>query len=377
MPSRSTWDKASRGAAPAALPADFWRRLQAQPYSHDLFNTLRWIDARAGGRAPLGRDSLPRNEPVRLRQEPSMAFAPSTLAAAQDAQPGRPAELSIYSFGLFGPNGPLPLHLTEHARERMHHHRDRTLSAFADIFHHRLILLFYRAWADAQSTVSLDRGEERFTRYVASLLHMGQPSMRRRDAVMDHAKYYMSGHLLRQTRNPEGLKHILQEFFQVPVRIGEFVPQWIRLEPAQRLTLGSAMGLGRDTVLGAAVRDAQHRFRIDIGPLDLASYQAFLPGGARGRQLMHWVRHYIGIEFAWDARPLLRAADVRGVRLGSPQPLGLASWLGTRRPAQGDAGDLLLDYESRERSAQASARAARAAAAAMAALNPETEEVMQ
>ncbi|ANN68570.1 type VI secretion system baseplate subunit TssG [Bordetella bronchialis] len=345
MPSRSTWDKAGG----PALPGEFWRRLEAAPWSHDLFNTLRWIDARAGNRSPLGRDSLPRNEPVRLRQEPSMAFAPSTLAAARGARDGRPPELSIYSFGLFGPNGPLPLHLTEHARERMHHYRDGTLAAFADIFHHRLILLFYRAWADAQSTVSLDRGEERFTGYVASLLHMGQPSMRGRDAVMDHAKYYMAGHLLRQTRNPEGIKHILQAFFQVPVRIREFVPQWIRLDPAQRMALGGAMGLGRDTVLGAAVRDAQHKFRIEIGPLDLATYRAFLPGGPRGRQLMHWVRHYIGVEFAWDARPILRAQDVDGVRLGQDQPLGLSSWLGRRRPAQGHAGDLLLDYESRGR----------------------------
>jgi type VI secretion system protein ImpH len=366
MPSRSTWDKAGR-PAPPPLPAEFWRRLEDQPYAHDLFNTLRWIDARAGNRAPLGRDSLPRNEPVRLRQEPSMAFAPSTLARARGALPGRPPEISVYSFGLFGPNGPLPLHLTEHARERMHHYRDATLSAFADIFHHRLILLFYRAWADAQSTVSLDRGEEGYSRYVASLLHMGQPSMRRRDSVTDHAKYYMSGHLLRQTRNPEGLKHILQSFFQAPVRIREFVPQWIRLDHAQRLALGSPMGLGRDTILGAAVRDAQHKFRVEIGPVELAAYRAFLPGGPRGRQLMHWVRHYIGVELAWDARLILRAPDAHGVRLGKPQPLGLASWLGRRRPALGDAGDLLIDYESRERTAGAKNEAAATPAASVAA----------
>jgi type VI secretion system protein ImpH len=352
MPSRSTWASAAAQRRPAALPAAFWRGLEDAPYAHDLFNTLRWIDARAGGRAPLGRDTLPRNEPVRLRQEPSMAFAPSTLAGARAAQPGRPPELSIYSFGLFGPNGPLPLHLTEHARERMHHYRDRTLSAFADIFHHRLILLFYRAWADAQSTVSLDRGDEGYTRYIASLLHMGQPSMRRRDTVSDHAKYFMAGHLLRQTRNPEGLKHILQGYFQVPVRIREFVPQWIRLEPAQRLALGSPMGLGRDTILGAAVRDVQHKFRIELGPMDRAAYDAFLPGGRRALQLMHWVRHYIGVEFAWDVRPVLHRREAGGVSLGARQPLGLATWLGLRRPAQGDADDLLLDYEGRARNAR-------------------------
>ena len=335
-------------AAPNDAQAQWWRALEREPYAHDLFHALRWIDAHCGARKPLGRDTVARYEPVRLRQEPSMAFAPSTVARVRAAQGDRPAELSIYGFGLFGPNGPLPLHLTEHAHERMAHYGDRTLAAFADVFHHRLILLFYRAWADAQSTVSLDRKDARFTRYVASLLHMGEPSMQRRDAVLDHAKYFMAGHLVRQTRNPEGLKHILQTFFGLPVRIREFVPQWIRLEPEQRLGLGSAVGLGRDTVLGVAVRDAQHKFRIEIGPLALDHYKSFLPGGPRAQQLTHWVRHYIGVELAWDVRPVLRAEDAVGVRLGAARPLGLSAWLGKRRPAQGDAGDLLLDYERRE-----------------------------
>jgi type VI secretion system protein ImpH len=344
--------RATDASSRPAMPAAFWRALEQNPYAHDLFHTLRWIDARAGGRVPLGREPVPRNEPVRLRQEPSLAFAPSTLASVDPGREGRPPEVSIYSFGLFGPNGPLPLHLTEFVRERIHHHGDTTFAGFADIFHHRLILLFYRAWADAQSTVSLDRPEASFTRYVASLLHMGMPSLARRDTVMDHAKFFMAGHLVRQTRNPEGLKQILQTFFAVPVRIAEFVPQWIRLEPSQRLGLSGNMALGRDTILGSAVRDAQHKFRIELGPLSRADYASFLPGGRRARQLLHWVRDYIGVEFAWDVRPILKREQVPGMKLGAPQPLGLSSWLGTRRACQGDARDLLLDYESRERSAR-------------------------
>ncbi|WP_081478129.1 type VI secretion system baseplate subunit TssG [Achromobacter arsenitoxydans] len=361
MPSRSTWGDAVDAVEPVADPqvrnaaessdayARWWRALEREPYGHDLFHALRWMDAHSGARKPLGRDTVARHEPVRLRQEPSLAFAPSTVARAQAARGGRPAQLSIYGFGLFGPNGPLPLHLTEFAHERMAHYGDRTLAAFADIFHHRLILLFYRAWADAQSTVSLDRKEASFSRYIASLLHMGEPSMRRRDAVLDHAKYYMAGHLVRQTRNPEGLKHILQSFFGLPVNICEFVPQWIRLDPDQRLGLGNAAGLGRDTVLGVAVRDAQHKFRIEIGPLTQEDYASFLPGGTRARQLTHWVRQYIGVELAWELRPVLSAEHACGLKLGASSPLGLSAWLGQRRPSQGDARDLLLDYERRER----------------------------
>ena len=64
-------------------------------------------------------------------------------------------------FGLLGPNGPLPLHLTEYARERLRHAGDPTLSRFLDIFHHRFLALFYRAWAQAQPHVNRDRPERR------------------------------------------------------------------------------------------------------------------------------------------------------------------------------------------------------------------------
>src|SRR5690606_1787743 len=137
--------KAEASAQPRPLTQAFWARLQAHPYEQDIFQALRWIDARGGSNKRLGRAGRPRHERVRVRQMPHMVFAPSTLASAEPPRDGRPARLSIYSFGLFGPNGPLPLHMTEYARERLIHHGDGALTAFADIFHNRLILLFYRA----------------------------------------------------------------------------------------------------------------------------------------------------------------------------------------------------------------------------------------
>lgn len=72
--------------------------------------------------------------------------------------------MEVRFFGMLGPNGPLPLHLTEYARSRSIHAGDQTLVRFLDIFHHRFMALFYRAWAQAQPTVSLDRpGEDRFS----------------------------------------------------------------------------------------------------------------------------------------------------------------------------------------------------------------------
>lgn len=330
------------------LPPDFWQKLEQEPYRYSFYHILRWLDARGGTRKPLGRDSLPAHEPVRLRQEPSLSFAPSTLSQMSRNKNGTPV-ISVLNFGLFGPNGPLPLHLTEYVRERIFHHRDHTLSGFADIFHHRLITLFYRAWADAQSTVSLDRKENNFTRYIASLINLGEASLQNRDSVMDHAKYYFAGHLIRQTRNPEGLTQILGHFFNIQVAIQEFVPQWIKLEPAQQLALGGSLGLGQDTILGSAVRDAQHKFRLKLGPLSRQQFDAFLPGTKNTSQLVHWLRQYIGIELSWDALLELDKNEVNGIRLGQATPLGLGSWLGKRDPDRGHARDVIIDYEQRFR----------------------------
>ncbi|HGY6023408.1 TPA: type VI secretion system baseplate subunit TssG, partial [Enterobacter asburiae] len=186
------------------LPDAFWQGVRETPWRYDLFQLLRRIDAQGGERYPLGRAPLPKFEPLRIGQQPSMSFAPSTLAQVRQREESGLHEVSILSFGLFGPNGPLPVHMTEYARERIYHHQDTSLSAFADLFHHRLALLFYRAWADAQPTVSLDRADNRrFEGYLASLIGMGQPGQMNKGSLSSHARFTHAGHLTRHGRDPE------------------------------------------------------------------------------------------------------------------------------------------------------------------------------
>ena len=327
---------------------DYWHTLEADPYDHSFYQVLRFIDARSDLLKPIGRNSLPKHEPVRLRQEPSMSFAPSNLTKVE-RKPGRPSTISILGFGLFGPNGPLPLHITEYVHERIHHHKDHTLSAFADIFHHRLITLFYRAWADSQTTVSLDRKNSAFSRHVASLISMGMDSLLERDAIYDHVKFYFAGHLARQSRNPEGLVSILKRFFGIEVALKEFIPQWIELHPEHQIQLGqNPVALGKDTILGSKVKDAQHKFRLELGPLSLAQYRRFFPQAQQSKELVSWVRQYIGIELAWDARLLLDKDEIQGLRLGQGGRLGLESFLGQRNPERGHFEELIIDYEARQ-----------------------------
>ena len=88
------------------------------------------------------------DDPVRFGQLPSLAFAPSTIAQFVPASDGRPPRLLELFFGLLGPNGPLPLHLTDYARERMTRWHDPTLVRFLDVFHHRMLSLLLSSVGD-------------------------------------------------------------------------------------------------------------------------------------------------------------------------------------------------------------------------------------
>ncbi|QKJ85698.1 type VI secretion system protein ImpH [Paramixta manurensis] len=333
------------------LPDAFWLALKETPWRYDLFQLLRRIDAQGGEKYPLGRAPQPRHEPLRLGQEPSLAFAPSTLASVRQRENSPLHEVSIFSFGLFGPNGPLPIHMTEYARERIYHHQDTSLTAFADLFHHRLTLLFYRAWADAQPTVSLDRADgQRFDHYLASLIGMGQPGQLAKGSLSEHARFMLAGHLTRHGRDAEGLQKILRHYFKVPVTLVENVPQWLPLSSRERARLGAGRRmprLGESSFLGVAVRDIQHKLRIELGPLSGANYRRFLPGQPWAEQLRDWVRQYLGIEYVWEVRLVLDADDVQGVKLGGDAQLGFSSWLGTQ-PIPQPRSDLTFSPEPRE-----------------------------
>lgn len=327
----------------------FWDAVRATPYRFDLFHVLRYLQARNASLPRLGKAARPRFEPLRLGQDPSLAFAPATLAEVLPSLAGEPERLTVWSFGLYGPNGPMPTHLTEYVRERLRQHDDATLARFSDIFHHRMLLLFFRAWADAQPAVSLDRPEDDpFGRYVGSLIGIGLQTQQERDVLPDHAKRHLAGHFTRSTRNPEGLCQALSHFFSVPVRLHEHCIHYLELLPEQQTRLGKRTHqsrLGLDTVVGARVPDAQYKFSLDVGPLTLLRYNTLLPGGKGFSELVAWVRNYVGIEYAWDFRLVLSRTEVPRASLGGEGRLGWTTWIGNQ-PAVADARDFCLDAES-------------------------------
>jgi type VI secretion system protein ImpH len=320
--------------------------LGRKPFEFGFFQALRRLENAFPEKPRIGHSRHAAEDPVRLAQEPSMRFAPATLASFTPGEQGRPARLASYFFGLLGPNGPLPLHLTEHAQDRLRHEGDPTFARFLDLFHHRMLALFYRAWAVNQPTVSFDRpAEDHFAAHLAALFGFGMPSLRDRDAFPDLARLHYAGLFACQTRPPEGLRAILAGFFRVPVAIHEFIGGWLDLPATQRWRLGDSRQsgeLGRNVAVGRRVWGCQHKIRIVLGPLDLADYRRLLPGGDSLRRLVPLVRSYVGDGLAWELNLVLKQAEIPRLQLDRGLRLGWTTWA-PRASARHDAADLRLE----------------------------------
>jgi len=317
-----------------------------EPYRFEFYRALRLLECQARDRPRLGEALHPREEPFRLGQEPSLAFAPGSIAAWRQGRGGRPDRLMVACFGLLGPNGPLPLHLTAYTRDRLRNSDDETLARFLDLFHHRLIGLFYRAWANAEPALHFDRpAGDRYRDYLGAVSGRTGPAFRNRDAMPDRAKLFFAGHLGALPRNREGLRDVLAGYFKLPARVVEFIGQWMQLDPKEqwRLSSGHDGGrLGQSITVGERVWDRQQKFRIVLGPLPWRAYLRFVPGADSLKKLTDVVRNFIGDELMWELNLVLKREEIPPLVLGSGRKLGQATWLITVPPRE-DADDLVLD----------------------------------
>jgi len=335
--------------------ADLQRRLEEAPWTFDFFQAVRRLECARPQIPSVGESLSVDDDALRFAQQPSLAFAASTLQAFSIRADGLPPQMFVNFMGLLGPNGPMPLFLTDRARQREFNFRDPTLSRFLNIFNNRMIALFYRAWATNQQTVSFERrgrvatrgrDADRWGTYVGSFFGMGNESFIGRDAVDDIAKLHFSGRLSAPTKNAEGLREIVEDYFGVATQLAQFVGRWIDIPGPDRLRLGESrrtglIGFNGTAIVGSTVWDCQSKFRLRLGPMKLGQYDRLLPGGDSLRRLLAWVRNYVGEQFDFDVSLVLEAREVPQVSLGKLGRLGWTTWLKSQ-PRTTDAADLTL-----------------------------------
>lgn len=319
--------------------------LFAESYRFEFFQAVRLLERLSRDREPVGRAGPPSHEIVRFRTRVSLAFPASAIHEIRDGRrPGDPPEMVVTFLGMTGPLGVLPSAYTELLYERTRQ-KDNSLWEFLDLFHHRLISFFYRAWEKYRFPIPYERtGEDSFTEYLFDLIGMGTAGLRGRLVVPDQALLFYAGLIAQRPHSAASIRAILSDYFGIPVRLLQFQGQWIALDPEHRSKIGEANStLGGDMICGARVFNAQSKFRVRLGPLTFRQFESFLPQGASYRPIAEWARLFAGLEFDFDIQLVLKKEEVPPCQLGGgalPR-LGWTTWLQTQELSE-DPSEVVL-----------------------------------
>lgn len=328
-------------------PDSIATEMALRPYVFNFFQAVRRLEAEYSDWPRVGSSVRLEGDFLRFCQMPSLAFAPSSIESIEQVE--GVIRMSVNFLGMFGPNGPLPQHLTDFARDRLRNAHDPTLVRFIDVFHHRMLSFFYRAWAVNEKSVDFDRADDaRYADYFGSFIGIGTESVQRRDSIPDWSKIHFAGRMSAQTRNAEGLEAMLADFFRIPTEIREFEGYWMKIPGENQCRLGTSPetgSLGINAVAGERKYEAQLKFRIRMGPMDLDDLRRMVPTGASFRRLKDWVLNYTNLEFYWDLQCVVKASAVPTISLGEGAMLGWTTWLKSK-PFTSDPDDAIFDPET-------------------------------
>jgi type VI secretion system protein ImpH len=326
---------ATEGRTPnlAVVPGSVEARLRRTPHSFEFFQAVRLLERLLPESSPVGRFVPPRSETVRFAARLSLAFPASEIHSLTPVEDG-PPRMEVNFMGLTGPLGVLPIYYTDFLLQRTAA-GDTASRDFFDLFHHRIISLFYRAWQERHFQILYGRGDsDRFTQRLFALVGLGHRQLQQRQVVADPCLAYYAGLITQYPRSAVNCEGFLADYFDVPVRIEQFVGAWYKLdEPAQTSLVDGetiAGSLGRGAVVGDEVFEPQARLRVVLGPLTLREYGEFLPDGAAYEPLRAMTRFFAGEEFDFELQLILKRDDTPSCELGAEGEaaprLGWVSW---------------------------------------------------
>jgi type VI secretion system protein ImpH len=313
--------------------------LEAQGEVFDFFQAVALLENEAQSaadeaKAPagVGAGPSPHREAVKLRSSIAMSFPPSDIERVRRLPDGK-TEVTARVMGLAGALGPLPPPYSELVARRAAN-RDLALRDFLDIFHHRLLSIFYRARKQHRVGLGVRSPvEASAARHLFALLGLGTPGLHDRLGVPDRALLHHAGTLARPVRPMAGLEVLLRRHFGVGVRGRPLTGRLCPIEQDDRTAIGRSgrrRALGRDAVIGERVWIQDAAFEIVVGPLESDQVGRFLPGGDALRPLCSLVDVYAGDTSDYTLCILADPSARKQARLGRAHGsrLGYTSWLG-------------------------------------------------
>ncbi len=338
--------------------------LQKAPHEYGFFQAVRLLERavllsessrvpehyRAPKHNPVALFVPPSTELVRFKTRTSLSFPNNeifSIASGAEQSSAMPWEMQVNFMSLAGSIGVLPYHYTELILQRLKQ-KDESLLQFLDLFNHRTVSLFYQAGTKYSLPIEYERkklnsnikkNKSTSSQALLSLIGLGTQGLTERLHIKDESLLFYSGLLTQKIRTSSGLKKILSDYFDLPVRIQEFVGHWQELIPDIRTQLASKLepkglnaSLGQSAMLGARGWIAQGKIRILLGPLNKDQFYRFAPGTKSLTAMNDMVQLYLGLEHDYEFVIEVKRADLPNkimLNTKAPPILNWNTWLST------------------------------------------------
>jgi type VI secretion system protein ImpH len=364
-------------------------RLLTRGWEFDFFQAVWLLERYVGGRTPVGNRGPVGEEAFRFRPDVSVGFpATDVRRITRRTYPGGERsyyEMEVTFMGLYGVSTPLPLHYAVDILRAVEQSDALPTTAdgapstpdgmpqpgagstpvrdFLDLFHHRLVSLFYRTWLKYRYDKSFGMADrDVITEYL--LLLIGCSSAYDEETLGVHPIRLLryAGTLTQRPRSGVTLEGMLTDYWKsLPFQVQECVGRWVLIPPADRNRIGQTNSTpGLDLAAGEQVYDLAGAFNVTVGPMDWPTYLSFLPGERRFCETCALVKHYC-VDPLWFTIELkLQADEVPELRLSCDDDagrLGFTSWVRTREmPATSatfEASSTFASRVPRESSGQA------------------------
>ncbi|WP_281648666.1 type VI secretion system baseplate subunit TssG [Parendozoicomonas sp. Alg238-R29] len=327
-------------------------KLRTKPQKFDFFQAVRLLEAISQTEKakeekfadqPVAELAPPHRELVRFVASQSLSFSASDIARLKiqeqedlsDPDSRHQWLMEVTFMGLTGSQGVLPQPMTETVLKELKA-RNRGLRDFLDIFHHRTLSLFYRAWQKYQLPVHFERqkrleaealepgaNNDIYSLAMKSLVGLGTNHVQNRMKLPDDVAAGMSGLLGRNVRSASALKSAILHHFGLKANIEQFVGEWYQIPEDLRTQLPGDVNrnrgvnnvLGQNAVLGEESWQIQSRFRVVLEPMSYKLYMTFLPGTRRLESMRSLVQLVAGTELDFEIHVRVKERELPPLQL--------------------------------------------------------------
>jgi type VI secretion system protein ImpH len=308
--------------------------LEKQASEFGFFQAVQLLHRLNPNATPIGGLGPPSQEPVRFKVSPSLIFAASDVESIVPRDPDSKksyATLTARFLGLTGASSPLANNMVEEVlRDAID--GDGVLAAFYDIFHHRVLSLYFRAWKKYRFSAGFRTdGRDAFTQRALAFVGVDPGGVPSRDALPPATLLAMAPLLSQRTRSARTLHIALERLLpNVGIHVESFVERFVMISPEQRVKLAlENTTLCENFTIGRRVYDRSGRFRVCVGPVDYQDFEELMPGGPHYPTIRKVIEQFsrgileaeLEVTLKEEESPRFQLGNRRGALLGTTTQL--------------------------------------------------------